>query len=112
MESTAYLQVVFSLVLVMALILGAGWMAQRFGFRAMASRVGGRKRLSVVEAAAVDTKRRIVLIRRDDVEHLVLIGGTHDLLLEAGIPAVRFTLPSDPPEMTLKKSEENEEKSP
>lgn len=45
-----------------------------------------RKRLSVVDAAVVDTRRRVVLIRRDDVEHLVLIGGPTDLVIESGVP--------------------------
>src|SRR5258707_8629136 len=43
--------------------------------------VGGRNRktrLAVMDAAAVDSQRRLVLVRRDDVEHLILIGGpTH-----------------------------------
>ncbi len=104
MESTAYLQVMLSLLLVLGLILGAGWLAQRYGFGAMAARVGGRRRLSVIEAAAVDSKRRLVLVRRDDVEHLILIGGGHDILLESGIPAVRFTLPSEKPEGSEEKS--------
>ncbi|MEO1066422.1 MAG: hypothetical protein AAFW47_03490 [Pseudomonadota bacterium] len=46
---------------------------------------GGQSRLSVVEAAAVDTKRRLVLVRRDNVEHLVMIGGMSDVLIEQGI---------------------------
>lgn len=51
--------------------------------------LGGRgrrdNRLAVVESAMVDTKRRIVLIRRDDVEHLILIGGPADVVVESGI---------------------------
>ncbi|TPW29767.1 hypothetical protein FJU08_13250 [Martelella alba] len=46
-----------------------------------------RPRLLVVDAAAVDAKRRVVLIRRDNVEHLVMIGGPNDILLETRIPA-------------------------
>lgn len=46
-----------------------------------------RPRLFVVDAAAVDARRRVVLIRRDNVEHLVMIGGPNDLLLETRIPA-------------------------
>lgn len=42
-------------------------------------------RLGVIEAAAVDNKRRLVLVRRDNVEHLIMIGGTSDILVEAGI---------------------------
>lgn len=46
-----------------------------------------RPRLFVVDAAAVDARRRVVLIRRDNVEHLVMIGGPNDILLETRIPA-------------------------
>jgi hypothetical protein len=43
------------------------------------------KRLAVVEWATIDAKRRLLLVRRDDVEHLVMIGGPVDIMLETGI---------------------------
>jgi hypothetical protein len=49
---------------------------------------GGKNRqprLQVLDAAAVDTRRRLVLVRRDDVEHLVMIGGPTDIVIESGI---------------------------
>lgn len=49
---------------------------------------GGRSRqprLQVLDAAAVDTRRRLVLVRRDNVEHLILIGGPTDIVVESGI---------------------------
>jgi hypothetical protein len=49
---------------------------------------GGRNRaprLAVVDAAAVDSQRRLVLVRRDNVEHLIMIGGPSDVVIEAGI---------------------------
>lgn len=49
---------------------------------------GGRNRmprLSVTDAAAVDSRRRLVLVRRDDVEHLILIGGPTDVVVEQNI---------------------------
>ncbi|WP_377289282.1 flagellar biosynthetic protein FliO [Rhizobium sp. SG2393] len=49
---------------------------------------GGRTRqprLAVLDAAAVDTRRRLVLVRRDDVEHLILIGGPTDVVIESRI---------------------------
>ncbi len=51
---------------------------------------GGKNRqprLQVLDAAAVDARRRIVLIRRDNVEHLVMIGGPTDVVIESGIGA-------------------------
>ena len=44
-------------------------------------------RLAVIEFAAVDQKRRLVLIRRDDVEHLIMTGGPVDVVVETGIRA-------------------------
>ena len=42
-------------------------------------------RLAVMDVARIDEKRRLVLVRRDEVEHLLLIGGQADLLIEPGI---------------------------
>lgn len=53
--------------------------------------VGGRNRkprLSVMDAAAVDARRRLVLVRRDDVEHLILIGGPTDVVVESNIQLI------------------------
>ncbi|MBZ7921841.1 flagellar biosynthetic protein FliO [Ensifer adhaerens] len=55
---------------------------------------GGKNRqprLAVLDAAAVDTRRRLVLVRRDDVEHLIMIGGPTDIVIESriGAPAER-----------------------
>jgi flagellar biogenesis protein FliO len=46
---------------------------------------GRQQRLQVLDAAAIDARRRIVLIRRDGVEHLVMIGGPTDIVIETGI---------------------------
>lgn len=49
---------------------------------------GGRNRktrLAVMDATAVDSHRRLVLVRRDDVEHLLLIGGPTDVVVETDI---------------------------
>ena len=50
--------------------------------------VGGKSRtprLSVRDAAAVDRTRRLVLVRRDNVEHLLMIGGPTDIVIETNI---------------------------
>ncbi len=43
------------------------------------------RRLGVVEQTSVDGRRKLLLVRRDNVEHLVLIGGPIDVILETGI---------------------------
>ena len=77
-----------ALIFVLGLIGLLAWVARRFGIGGrVAVRGGRRRRTMVVEATAVDAKRRLVLVRRDDVEHLVLLGPTSDLVIEQGIVA-------------------------
>jgi hypothetical protein len=43
------------------------------------------RRLDVVEHASVDSRRRLILVRRDEVEHLIMTGGPVDVVIETGI---------------------------
>jgi hypothetical protein len=56
--------------------------------RSLGGRVRGGKgaRLGISEYHEIDKDRRLVLVRRDDYEHLVLIGGAQDVVIETGIP--------------------------
>ena len=45
------------------------------------------KRIDIVEQAFIDAKRKLILVRRDDVEHLVMTGGPVDIVIETGIGA-------------------------
>lgn len=42
-------------------------------------------RIGVVDHVSVDGKRRLILLRRDDVEHLIMTGGPVDVVIETGI---------------------------
>jgi flagellar protein FliO/FliZ len=77
----------FAFVAVLALIGVAAWLIRRFaGNRLGANPNRGRMpRLAVIDAAAVDTRRRLVLVRRDNVEHLLMIGGPTDIVVEPNI---------------------------
>jgi hypothetical protein len=46
-------------------------------------------RLSVAERLSIGDGRRLVLIRRDGVEHLLMVGGPIDVVIETAIPAAR-----------------------
>jgi flagellar protein FliO/FliZ len=69
-------------------------------WRAVSPRMSGRRgqRLGISEYHEIDKSRRLVLVRRDNVEHLVLIGGAQDLVIEPGItPAtIAAAYPSAP----------------
>ena len=77
----------FAFVIVLALIGLAAWLVRRFGGGNLGSSAnrGRMPRLAVIDAAAVDGRRRLVLVRRDNVEHLLMIGGPADLVVEPNI---------------------------
>ncbi len=55
-------------------------------------RRGAARRLAVVEVAPIDARRRLVLVRRDDREHLILLGIGQDVVIETNIaPPPDFT---------------------
>lgn len=75
-----------ALVVVIALILLVLWvMKVMFKATGTVGRTRNR-RLSVVDQLSLDPKRQLLILRRDNVEHLVLIGGPQDVLIEANIP--------------------------
>jgi flagellar protein FliO/FliZ len=82
----SYTRFLVSLVFVLALIALFAWLLRRFG-PTTRLKPRGLRRLSVVEIVPIDARRRLVLLRRDDTEHLVLLGASQDLVIETGIKA-------------------------
>src|SRR6478672_9856020 len=73
-------------LVVLALIGLTAWLVRRFEANRLGNASRGRQpRLAVIDAATVDGRRRLVLIRRDNVEHLLMIGGPSDLVVEPNI---------------------------
>lgn len=85
MDLEQYLRFALALVFVLVLIVVIGWIFRRLGFGSAVPTTSRQRRLNVVEAVALDAKRRLVLVRRDDVEHLILLGASGDLVIEPGI---------------------------
>ena len=90
MTPDSYPRYLVSLVFVLGLIGLFAWLLRRFGPPGRL-RGPGRRRLSIVEILPVDARRRLVLLRRDGKEHLILLGHTQDLVIEAGIEPPRET---------------------
>ena len=74
-------------LIVLGLIGAAAWAVRRFGSGRYggAGQRGRQPRLAVIDHASVDARRRLILIRRDNVEHLLLIGGPTDVVVEPNI---------------------------
>jgi hypothetical protein len=106
-------------LVVLALIGATAWLVRRFGSDRLGTNTRGRQpRLAVIDAASVDARRRLVLIRRDNVEHLLMIGGPSDVVVEPNIvravgarevarEPVRVTVPGDTLARSLPVAETN-----
>src|SRR5216117_600577 len=102
-EGQTVLKIFLFVIIVLALLALAFWLVRRFG----GGRLGGgatrgrQPRLGVIDQATVDGRRRLVLIRRDNVEHLLIVGGPTDVVVEQKIvraaTALREAAPIRPP---------------
>lgn len=86
-SENTFITAILALGIVLILIVLGLWALKVF-FRASNTFVRGRnKRLTVVDQVSIDQKRQLIIVRRDNVEHLILVGGPQDLVVESGIAA-------------------------
>lgn len=108
MDLDQILRGLLALFFVLGLIGAIAFLAKRFGFTPRAtlpkaSTKGKRKtskRLGIVEVLPVDAKRRLIIVRRDSTEHLILLGTERDTVVETGIPAGHDEIDEEPVELT------------
>jgi hypothetical protein len=74
----------FALGIVLLLIVASVWLL-KFVFRAAPNAGWNRSRLMIVDRINLDPKRQLVIVRRDNVEHVLLTGGPQDMIVETGI---------------------------
>jgi flagellar protein FliO/FliZ len=75
-------QYALAAVVVLIAVLVAASLLLRMLRQGYGTEDGAVARLAITESLRIDEKRRLVLVRRDDSEHLVLLGASSDLLLE------------------------------
>src|SRR6267154_1911935 len=96
-EMPLALRFFIAFVIVLALIGAAAYLVRRFGATALNAAVAARgrqPRLAVIDAATIDGRRRLLLIRRDNVEHLIMIGGPTDVVIEPNIVRATSAAPA------------------
>lgn len=85
MEFSDALRYFGALLLVLALVGAAGLVARRFGIPGMTRALGGSRRLAIVESLMIGPRQRLFILRRDDVEHLVLTTPDGATVVESNI---------------------------
>ncbi len=78
-----YIRFVVGLLAVLAMIVVAVWVAKRLGLGTTTGFRGKGRRLSLVEVMPLDQKRKLVLVRHDETDHLILLGAAHEALLSS-----------------------------
>jgi flagellar protein FliO/FliZ len=80
--------IAFAVVLLLVALLGF-FLRRMSGGRLKFKGQGGARtrqpRLGVVDVYDLDRQRQLILVRRDNVEHLVMIGGASDVVVETNI---------------------------
>ena len=79
-------QFLITLIVVLLLVGLVYWIVRQF--TGIGARGAGRSRgprLAIIDALSIDSRRKLVLVRRDHIEHLILIGGPSDLVVEPSI---------------------------
>ncbi|MBL4801441.1 MAG: flagellar biosynthetic protein FliO [Emcibacter sp.] len=95
METSAYFQFIMALLFVLALILLLAYGAKKFGLMARVTVHSPKtkdKRLNIVEILPIDARRKLMLIRRDNVEHLIMLGLDRDMVIEQNIKTKAGTM--------------------
>jgi flagellar protein FliO/FliZ len=86
LEMSLPVKFALAFAIIFVLILGFFWALRRFNAGSLGSSARGRQpRLAVIDHASVDGRRRLILVRRDNVEHLLMIGGPTDVVVEPNI---------------------------
>jgi len=84
MDVIDFARYIGALILVVGLVGAAGLAARRFGLGSLVKPQTAR-RLAIVETLAVSPRQRLMIVRRDGVEHLILTGADSSRVVETAI---------------------------
>ncbi|HRO02818.1 MAG TPA: flagellar biosynthetic protein FliO [Terricaulis sp.] len=79
MDWIDWARALFALIATLALIVGAAYVARRVGM--MQGGAQGPRRLKVSESLMLDPRRRLVIVRCDAREHVLLLGPAGDVVV-------------------------------
>ncbi len=79
------LQLIAALAFVLSLMGGLAFALKKLGLAGAIPVQGKIKRLKLVEVLPLDRTRKLAIIQRDDVQHLIILGGNHESVVETNI---------------------------
>lgn len=85
-ELPALIKMVLALVFVLGLMGLLALVLKKLGLSGRVQAAGSQPRLKIIESIPVDARRRVAIIQRDDVQHLVIFGPNGETVVETNIP--------------------------
>lgn len=85
MEAIDFMKYFAALALVLGMMGGLALILRKIGLGNVGVVTPDKRRLSVVEALPLDPRRKALILRRDDQEHLVILGPNGETVVETGI---------------------------
>ena len=83
-------RVFLALAFIVALMGGLAFVMKRLGLSDIPTAPKGeKKRLKLVESLVLDRSRRLVIIQRDDKQHLVILGPNSETVIEQNIKTAK-----------------------
>ncbi len=81
------LRMIIALGFVLLLMGGLAYLLKRLGLATNASvKSNDKRRLAIIESLPLDPRRRVVIIKCDDKEHLVILGANGETVIDNNIP--------------------------
>ncbi len=100
MEIYDYIKFVAALVFVLGLMGGLALVLKRIGLGNVGVTPADKRRLKIMEILPLDARRKALILRRDGVEHLVILGPTGETVVETHIAAQK----TDGPEQNVQQN--------
>ena len=85
MDTLDYIKFVAALALVLGMMGGLALILKRLGLGNVGVLPADKRRLKIVEILSIDPRRKALILRRDDKEHLVILGVNGETVVETDI---------------------------
>ncbi len=84
-DGAMFIKFIFAFIFVISLMFFISWVAKKMGLSNNINMNNAKKRLAISSYMAIDHKHRLYIVKRDDVEHLILIGPNKQTVVEKNI---------------------------
>ena len=91
-----FLKLLIALGVVLLMMGGLAFILKKLGLAAQTStKSSDKRRLNIVESLPLDARRRLVIVKCDKTEHLVILSATGETVIAKDIPPVDYSGNSD-----------------